>query len=61
MSTQDEYNSPAYWRQRAVDVHRTAANVVDPVAKQTLMEIAASYEELAAMAEKRPLSAPKSA
>ena len=51
MSIENELNSPAHWRKRAEDTRRLASQLVDPVAKQTAMEIAQAYEQLAIMAE----------
>ena len=53
-----ELNSPAHWRKRAEETRRLAHHLADPVAKQTVMEIAQSYEELAIIAETRALSTP---
>lgn len=58
MSTDIELNSPAHWRKRAEETRRLANRLVDPTAKQTVMEIAQSYEQLAVMAEARNLSKP---
>jgi hypothetical protein len=58
MSTEIELNSPAHWRKRAEETRRLANQLSDPVAKQTVMEIAQSYDELAAMAETRALGKP---
>ena len=56
MSTDIELNSPAHWRKRAEETRRLADNLADPTAKQTVMGIAESYEQLAIMAEKRALA-----
>jgi hypothetical protein len=57
MSTDIDLNSAAYWRKRAEEARRLADQLIDPVAKQTVMEIAQSYEQLAIMAEARALGA----
>jgi hypothetical protein len=53
MRTPGEINDPAYWRQRAEEVRRLADQLDDAVSKQIIQDIAASYEELAALAENR--------
>jgi hypothetical protein len=58
MSTHPELNSPAHWQKRAEDTRRLANQATDPVAKQTLLQIAQSYEQLAVMAETRALDKP---
>jgi hypothetical protein len=55
MSTDADLNSPAHWRQRAEETRRLATQLADPVAKQTALEIARFYEQLATMAETRTL------
>jgi hypothetical protein len=49
-------NDPAYWRERAEKARRTAEQLADAFAKQTLLDIAHSYEKLAALTETRPAS-----
>jgi hypothetical protein len=49
-------NSPAYWRERAVEARRIADELTDAVAKQTLLDIARSYDDLATLTETRPAS-----
>lgn len=58
MSTDIELNSPAYWRRRGEETRRLANKLADATAKQTLMEIAEFYEQLAVMAETRALGNP---
>jgi hypothetical protein len=48
-------NDPAYWRQRADEARRLADQLTDAVAKQALQEVASSYEQLAELAEDRPI------
>lgn len=50
-----DLNSPAHWQQRAEETLRLANQLVDPAAKQALLEIAQSYEQLAIMAATRAL------
>ena len=49
-------NDPAYWRQRAEETRALADQLDDPVAKQTMLEIALAYEQVAALAEARLLA-----
>jgi hypothetical protein len=58
MSTDSELNTPAHWRKRAEETRRLANKLADPTAKQTVMQIAESYEQLAIMAEARALRRP---
>jgi hypothetical protein len=44
---------PAHWLQRAKEARRIAEQLDDPIAKQTMQEIARSYEHLATLAEGR--------
>jgi len=39
-------NDPAYWRERAEEARRIAEQLADPVAKQTMLEIANSYDKV---------------
>lgn len=51
-------NDPADWRKLAGEARRMAEQLGDDaVAQQTLLEIAASYDELAKLAETRSASA----
>jgi hypothetical protein len=47
----EQHNSPAYWRKRAEDTRLFASRLTDHKTKMTLLEIAASYDELAVLAE----------
>ncbi len=51
----EQHNSPAYWQRRAEETRQLASKLTDPIAKQAVLEIASSYDELAAMAAKGPL------
>ena len=51
---QPPVNDPAYWRERALEARRIAGQLADVVAKQTMLDIAHSYETLAKIAEARP-------
>jgi hypothetical protein len=46
-------DDPEHWRKRAKDTRELADQVDDPTARQTLLEIAQSYDELAELAERR--------
>lgn len=43
-------DGPAYWLRRAEEARRTADEMADAISKQTLLDIAKAYEELAAFA-----------
>ena len=43
----DLLKDPAHWRERAEDARRVAETLTDPKARQTMLEIAESYERLA--------------
>ena len=44
-------NDPAHWRKRAEECRLTAKQLTDPEQMQTLLEIAARYDQLAALIE----------
>jgi hypothetical protein len=44
-------DDPAHWRLRANQTRRAAMQMLDPIAKKTLMEIADAYVQLATLAE----------
>jgi hypothetical protein len=43
----DLLKDPAHWRERAEEARRVAEALADPKARQTMLEIAESYERLA--------------
>jgi hypothetical protein len=43
-------NDPGYWRERAREALRIAEELVDAAAKQMMLEIARSYDNLAVLA-----------
>jgi hypothetical protein len=49
-------NDPAHWRRRAQETRSIADRLNDPIAKQTMLEIAQHYEQLAAIAETRRIA-----
>ena len=51
MDVSAEITDPTYWRRRAEEARRMADQLPDPETKQRMLEIAASYEELAKIAE----------
>jgi hypothetical protein len=53
MPTRSLLNDPAHWRQRAQEARSIADQLDDPAAKQTMLEIAQQYEQLANVAETR--------
>src|SRR5215467_1390516 len=44
---------PQYWRERAEEARRIAEQLADAVAKQTMLDIARSYDNLAAITQTR--------
>ena len=50
MQTPSIIDDPQHWRRRAEEARRVADQLDDPVAKKTMMDIALSYEQLAALA-----------
>jgi hypothetical protein len=46
-------DDPSHWRQRAQEARAEADKLGDASMKQTMLEIAASYERLAEIAERR--------
>lgn len=54
----EQHYSPAYWQRRAEETRQVASKLTDLVAQQTVMLIAKSYDELAAMAAVRPIGKP---
>jgi hypothetical protein len=56
MKAERENDDPSFWRQRADDARRLGEQVGDDVvAQNALREMAASYEQLAKLAEERPI------
>jgi hypothetical protein len=49
-------NDPEYWRQRAGEARALADQLDGPAAKQTVLEIALGYEQVAALAAARLLA-----
>jgi len=49
-------NDPAYWRERAKEARRMAEQLADAFAKETVLDIARSYDTLAVLTETRPVS-----
>jgi hypothetical protein len=46
-------DDPSHWRQRAQEARAEADKMSDAELKQTMLEIAAAYDGLAEMAERR--------
>jgi hypothetical protein len=46
-------NDPQHWRKRAAEARAMADQIVDPVAKRAMLEIAKGYERIAERAERR--------
>jgi hypothetical protein len=53
MPTPTLLNDPAHWRRRAQETRSIADRLDDPVAKQTMLEVAQHYEQIATIAETR--------
>jgi hypothetical protein len=47
----DPVHNPAHWRKRADEQRSMARGIQDDSAKQTMLDIAAAYERLAALLE----------
>jgi hypothetical protein len=54
MNTPTPIDDPAHWRQLTEEARRMTDQLADPETKQMMLEIAASYEELASIAEALP-------
>ena len=48
-------NDPKYWRGKANHARTVAEHLRDPRAREHILRAAASYEDLAALAEQQPL------
>ena len=55
MKAPDRINDPAYWRQRADEARRLVDQITDTAARQAMADVADSYEQLAKLADERPL------
>jgi hypothetical protein len=53
MNTPTPIDDPAHWRQLVEEARHMADQLADPETRQMMLEIAASYEELAKIAEAR--------
>jgi hypothetical protein len=49
-------NDPAYWSERAREARSMAEELADAFAKQMMLDIARSYDNLAVLTETRPAS-----
>jgi hypothetical protein len=59
MSKTAEVNDPSYWQRRAQDTRRLASQMQDAVTKETLLEIAKTYERIGAIAQSRRIATPQ--
>ena len=48
-------DDPQHWRRRADEARRVADMLADQPSKETMREIARSYDRIAEVAEKRPI------
>jgi len=53
-------DDPHFWRERAEEARRIADQLADAVAKQTMLDIARSYDNLAKITETHAASKPAS-
>jgi hypothetical protein len=54
-------DDPAHWHRRAAEARRLADQLKDdPVAHETMLDVAESYERLAVLAEAKQSSKPRS-
>ena len=51
-------NDPEYWRERAEEARRIAEQLADAFSKQTMLEIAKSYDNLAVLTRTGAVSKP---
>jgi hypothetical protein len=51
-------DDPLYWRERAEEARRIAEQLAEAVAKQTMLDIARSYDNLGKITETRATSKP---
>jgi hypothetical protein len=51
----DLINDPHHWRMRAEEARTRAAQLTDPLSRETMLGIAESYDRLAESAEARSL------
>jgi hypothetical protein len=51
MQTLAIIEDPTHWQQRAEEARKVADQLDDPIAKRTMLDVARSYEQLAALAE----------
>ena len=51
MPTPSILDDPSHWRRRAEEARRVADQLDDAIAKKTMLDIAQSYEQLAAFAQ----------
>lgn len=55
---QNKVGTPEHWFARADEARAMAANIVDPAARQAMLDIAASYEKIAKRAEAKEAGIP---
>jgi hypothetical protein len=52
-------DDPKHWKERAKEARELAAQMADPVAKETMLEVARSYDKLVVRAMSRVMQGRK--
>jgi hypothetical protein len=47
------FHDPKHWHERAEDARKVAAEILDPISRRAMLDIAESYESLARRATQR--------
>jgi hypothetical protein len=57
--TKKLFYDPGHWHERAEDARKVAAEILDPISRRAMLDIAESYERLARRAALRTESPPQ--
>jgi hypothetical protein len=57
--TKKLFYDPIHWKERAEDARRVAAEILDPISRRAMLDIAESYERLGRRALERAESPPR--
>jgi hypothetical protein len=57
--TKKLFYDPQHWHERAEDARKVAAEILDPISRRAMLDIAESYERLARRAIERAESSPQ--